>query len=70
MTTQSLCPTWRCVLAEVSFNQFVSELRKRFQENTSGKTGWGKNELMSEFEKSLTEAMAYAIDQSKEPSRG
>jgi len=42
--------------------EFVDLLRSSFYEKLAGKTGWGKNEIVSLFEKCVSDSLADLID--------
>lgn len=44
-------------------DRFIEILREEFEKATSSKTGWGKNEMMMEFDKACIRALArYAVE--------
>jgi hypothetical protein len=43
--------------------QLLKRIREIFEGKVSKKTGWGKNELMIEYDKAVNEALIELIDQ-------
>ena len=42
--------------------QLLKRIRELFEEKVSRKTGWGKNELMIEFDKAIIEALVELLE--------
>ncbi len=42
--------------------QLLKRIREIFEEKISSKTGWGKNELMIEYDKAVNEALIELLD--------
>ena len=49
--------------------EFVDLLRTDFYEKLQLKTGWGKNEIISLFEKSVSLSLADLIDRNNPPNK-
>ena len=49
--------------------EFVDLLRTDFYEKLQSKTGWGKNEIISLFEKSVSLSLADLIDRNNPPNK-
>jgi hypothetical protein len=47
--------------------RFVQILREKFEQGLQAKTGWGKNEVLSLFERCLTDAMSQLYDEASNP---
>lgn len=44
--------------------RFIELLKRKFRERIHKKTGWGCNEIYSEFEQAITEALVEIMDES------
>lgn len=42
--------------------ELLKRIREIFEEKVSKKTGWGKNELMIEYDKAVNEALIETLD--------
>ncbi len=49
---------------------FVGLLRQKFQVRIAAKTGWGKNELLSEYDQAVAETLSALVDKADEVSDG
>lgn len=46
----------------MKLKEFVEELRKLFYKEVSSKTGWGKNEIISAFDKCVGDALMEVVE--------
>jgi len=49
----------------VSHKEFVQRLRKKMQESLAQKTGWGRNEILHEFDVVCLLLLAEIVDEKK-----
>lgn len=43
--------------------ELLKKIRERFHEKLQAKTGWGKNDVIAEYDKAVTEILLEMLDQ-------
>lgn len=49
----------------MTYREFVVELREEFRKNLERKTGWGKNEVLREFDVSCIMVLSGEVEKEK-----